>query len=93
MFGQTLSSERSELERADRADAREASESSRKRGAVYLKLGTKQTKNHTYDRPRTTHTITDDKLYMGLGTADRVAREEGGGGVQGVSQMATTIDK
>ena len=45
--GQTLCSERSEVQRAERAKASEASRSLRMRAVVYLKLGTAQTKNHT----------------------------------------------
>ena len=48
----------SQPERSKRANASGASESSRMRAVVYLKLGTRQTKNCTYHRLKVVHKST-----------------------------------
>ena len=88
--GQTLGSERSELQRAEQAKASEASQSERTRAVVYLKLGTGQTTKPSITQ---TNTYTEHSLItvhktdniLGLGPADRGARGEGWG-IQGSIQ-------
>ena len=87
--GQTLWSERSELQRAQGAKASEASQSLRMRAVVYLKLGTGQTKtphitqtiNYTEHNLQAVHKT--DKV-LDLVTADRGA--SGGGRGRGGSR-------